>query len=168
VGWGDSKKLLLPSSGLTVRVSSLYWQQSDPRDERPGVGVEIAAPPTSSHPDAAFEKVTDIVRRSHKTGTLDGTWKGTMIIDWERVPIEITDRRLRIADLKMVTEPLATSHVHTRVNAMTVDLRVGDGVAIGSVTTPEGLVFPMILQALRPAGSALRSERAPEAADTLR
>jgi hypothetical protein len=167
VGWGDSKKLLLPSSGLTVRVSSLYWQQTDPRDERPGVGVEIDAPPTSSHADAAFEKVADIVRRSRKPGTLAGAWTGTMIIDWQRVPVEIADRKLRIPDLKMVSEPLAqTSHVHTTVNGMVIDLRVGDGVAFGSITTAEGLVFPMIL--LKPTGSALHSERAREGAGTLR
>jgi hypothetical protein len=146
VGWGDSKKLLLPSSGLTVRVSSLYWQQTDPRDERPGVGVEIEAPPSSSHPDAAFESVVDLVRRSRNASTLDGTWNGTMIIDWQRVPVEVTDRKLRIDDLKMTTEPLArTSHIHTTVNAMTIDLRLGDGVAFGSVTTADDLVWPMIL-----------------------
>jgi hypothetical protein len=146
VGWGDSKKLLLPSSGLTVRISSLYWQQTDPRDERAGVGVEIDAPPTSSHPDAAFEKVMDVVRRTRNAGSLDGAWKGTMIIDWQRVPLEITDRRLHIPDLKMVSELLPRlSHIHTIVNAMTVDLQVGDGVGFGTVATADGLVFPMIL-----------------------
>jgi hypothetical protein len=150
VGWGDSKKLLLPSSGLTVRVSSLYWQQTDPRDTRPGVGVEIDAPPTFSHPDATFERVTDIVRHSRKAGTLDGTWKGTMIIEWERVPVEIVDRRLRIADLKVETDALPRSaHIKTTANAMKIDIRVGDGVAFGTVTTAEGLVFPMILTQLR-------------------
>jgi len=147
VGWGDSKKLLLPSSGLTVRVSSLYWQQTDPRDERPGVSVEIDAPPSSSHPDAAFERAVDIVRRSRRTGTVDGMWKGTMIIDWQRAPVEIADRRLRIADLKLVSEPLArTPHVQARVDAIAIDLRIGEGVAFGTVTTAEGLVFPMILE----------------------
>jgi len=169
VGWGDSKKLLLPSSGLTVRVSSLYWQQTDPRDARPGVGVEIDAPPTSAHPDAAYERVTDIVRRSRKPGTLDGTWKGTMIIEWERVPTEIVERRLRIADLKIQTEPLPRSaHVNTTANSMKIDIRVGDGVAFGTVTTAEGLVFPMILEQLRPGDPAPRAERAREGVGTLR
>src|SRR4051812_18696988 len=145
VGWGDSKKLLLPSSGLTVRVSSLYWQQTDPRDERAGVGVEIDAPPTSSHPDAAYETVVDIVRRSRKAGTLDGSWKGTMIIEWQRVAVEVIDRRLRIADLKIETELARSPHVIATVNATKIDVRVHDGVAFGMVTTAEGLAFPMIL-----------------------
>ena len=145
VGWGDSKKLLLPSSGLTVRVSSLYWQQTDPRDTRAGVGVEIDVPPTSTHPDAAFERVGDIVRRSGKSGTLNGTWKGTMIIDWQRVPVEVIDARLRIADLKIDTEFPRSPHVSTTANAMKIDIRVHDGVAFGTITTSEGLAFPMIL-----------------------
>ena len=42
--YGDSKKIILPNSRLTVRVSSLYWQQSDPRDTRPYIDVAIPAP----------------------------------------------------------------------------------------------------------------------------
>jgi hypothetical protein len=41
--YGDSKKIVLPNSRLTVRVSSLYWQQSDPRDMRPYIDVGVPA-----------------------------------------------------------------------------------------------------------------------------
>ena len=41
--YGDSKKIVLPNSGLTVRVSSLYWQQSDPRDTREFIEVSVPA-----------------------------------------------------------------------------------------------------------------------------
>lgn len=44
--YGDSKKIVLPNSHLTVRVSSLYWQQSDPRDMRPYIDVSVPAPLT--------------------------------------------------------------------------------------------------------------------------
>ena len=37
---------MLPNSHLTVRVSSLYWQQSDPRDTREFIEVNIPAPLT--------------------------------------------------------------------------------------------------------------------------
>jgi hypothetical protein len=168
VGWGDSKKLLLPSSGLTVRVSSLYWQQTDPRDTRPGVGVEMDAPPTSAHPDAAYERVADVVRRSRNPRTLDGTWKGTLIIDWQRVPVEIADRRLRILDLKIETTLPRSGHINTTANAMKIDIRVGDGVAFGTVTTAEGLAFPMVLEQLRPTGPEPRAEHTREGADGLR
>ena len=41
--YGDSKKIVLPNSHLTVRVSSLYWQQSDPRDTREWIDVGVPA-----------------------------------------------------------------------------------------------------------------------------
>ena len=41
--FGDSYKLTLPHSGVTVRISTLYWQLSDPRDTRPWTPPELAA-----------------------------------------------------------------------------------------------------------------------------
>ncbi len=41
--YGDSRKLRLPHSGVTVRISSLYWQYSDPRDSRESIEPQIAA-----------------------------------------------------------------------------------------------------------------------------
>ena len=40
--YGDSQRLTLPNSGVTVRVSTLYWQLSDPRDRRPWTPPEVA------------------------------------------------------------------------------------------------------------------------------
>jgi tetratricopeptide (TPR) repeat protein len=40
--YGDSYRLTLPNSGVTVRVSTLYWQLSDPRDPRPWTPPETA------------------------------------------------------------------------------------------------------------------------------
>ena len=60
--YGDSKKIVLPNSGLTVRVSSLYWQQSDPRDTRPWIDVTVPAPLTfadyAAGRDPALEAAT--------------------------------------------------------------------------------------------------------------
>ena len=44
--YGDSRRLLLPEHGITVRVSTLWWQHSDPRDARPWIDVDIPAPLT--------------------------------------------------------------------------------------------------------------------------
>jgi tetratricopeptide (TPR) repeat protein len=40
--YGDSYRIRLPNSGVTVRVSTLYWQFSDPRDLRPWTPPEVA------------------------------------------------------------------------------------------------------------------------------
>lgn len=40
--YGDSRKIVLPRSGITVRVSSLWWQ-GDERDRRPWTAPQVAA-----------------------------------------------------------------------------------------------------------------------------
>jgi hypothetical protein len=45
--YGDSRRITLPHSGVTVRASIFYWQQGHPLDTRPWKGPEIAAELTS-------------------------------------------------------------------------------------------------------------------------
>jgi len=41
--YGDSRKITLPNSKVTVRVSTLYWQQWDPRDTRKWIEPDLPA-----------------------------------------------------------------------------------------------------------------------------
>ncbi len=43
--YGDSRRITLPNSGITVRVSTLWWQ-GDERDRRPWTAPQVAAPLT--------------------------------------------------------------------------------------------------------------------------
>jgi tetratricopeptide (TPR) repeat protein len=45
--YGDSRKIVLPHSGITVRVSTLWWQE-DPRDNRQWKAPDVAAELTSA------------------------------------------------------------------------------------------------------------------------
>src|SRR5215213_961301 len=58
--YGDSRKITLPHSGITVRVSTLWWQE-DPRDDRQWKAPDIAADLTSDdyrrNVDPALEAV---------------------------------------------------------------------------------------------------------------
>ncbi len=58
--YGDSRKITLPNSGITVRVSSLWWQ-GDERDRRPWTAPRIAAELTSdqyrANRDPALEAI---------------------------------------------------------------------------------------------------------------
>ena len=40
--WGDVREYNLPNSGLPVRLSWMWWQDGDPRDDRPWLAPEIA------------------------------------------------------------------------------------------------------------------------------
>jgi Tetratricopeptide repeat len=45
--YGDSHRITLPNSGITVRASSHYWQRTDPLDTRPWKAPDVAAELTS-------------------------------------------------------------------------------------------------------------------------
>jgi len=47
-GYGEHSQVVLPNSGITVAVSSLYWQESDPRDARPWIPPQVAVELTST------------------------------------------------------------------------------------------------------------------------
>jgi Peptidase family S41 len=44
--YGDSRKIMLPNSGMTVRASIYYWQDWHPQDKREAIVPEIPAPLT--------------------------------------------------------------------------------------------------------------------------
>ncbi len=44
--YGDSRKITLPNSGMTVRASIYYWQDWHPQDKRDAIVPAIPAPLT--------------------------------------------------------------------------------------------------------------------------
>ena len=61
--YGDNRPFTLPNSGLTVRASTLWWQDLDPRDERkwkaPDIAAELSFDDYRSGRDPAFQAVLD-------------------------------------------------------------------------------------------------------------
>jgi len=43
---GDPAHVTLPASGLVIRISTVFWQGSDPRDPRPFIAADLPAPET--------------------------------------------------------------------------------------------------------------------------
>ena len=62
--FGDSRKITLPNSGMTVRASIYYWQDWHPQDKRDAIIPEIAAPLTfeayRDNVDPALEAISRI------------------------------------------------------------------------------------------------------------
>jgi tetratricopeptide (TPR) repeat protein len=62
--YGDSSRIILPNSGITARVSTLWWQE-DERDERPLKAPDIAADLTiadyRANGDPALQAALDYV-----------------------------------------------------------------------------------------------------------
>jgi hypothetical protein len=138
IHFGDSRKSTLPSSGLTVRISTLYWQKSDPRDKRDAVPPHIAVPLTSAgiDRDVTLDAVIDIVRAMRKPGKLTGRWSGATSIGWERVPMEIENAPALVCG----TAPPLSDAVVDRDHS-----RIGNGWAFGTCSM-SGLTFPFYLR----------------------
>ncbi|HSP13597.1 MAG TPA: hypothetical protein VLV78_02465 [Thermoanaerobaculia bacterium] len=138
VHFGDSRKSTLPSSGLTVRISTLYWQKSDPRDKRDAVPPHIAVPLTSAalDRDVTLDTVVAIVRAMHRPGKLTGRWSGATSVGWERVPMEIENPQALVCG----TSPPLSDAVVDRDHS-----RIGNGWAFGTCSM-SGLTFPFFLR----------------------
>jgi hypothetical protein len=149
-GFGDSRKLVLPSSGLTVRVATLYWQRSDPRDFRDAIAPHLTVVPSSAdlaaHRDLVMQTATHIIDALHEKGTLDGDWNGIITIDWKRIPITIAGRHLRSRDLGIQDFAIDQPHftIESTEGTLVFDLHVGDGVITGTLSA-QWMVYPILL-----------------------
>jgi hypothetical protein len=90
---GDSRRLVLPNSGLTVRVSTLYWQSSDPRDRRPAIVPHVTVTESSADHaagrDRALETALGFEGGSAEAPALAGRWTGTVTVGFQRAPVAL-------------------------------------------------------------------------------
>ncbi len=65
--FGETRKIVLPRSGITVLHSTLYWQSSDPRDARPWIDPAVHAVLSSAdyraNRDPAMDSIVALIRR---------------------------------------------------------------------------------------------------------
>jgi hypothetical protein len=74
-GYGDSKRIVLPESGLTLRVSSLYWQDTGPLDKRDATLPHVAAPRTVADLQSGRDPaLAAIARFAQPGGDSSGGW----------------------------------------------------------------------------------------------
>jgi hypothetical protein len=89
-GYGDSRRVRLPNTGLTVRASTLYWQTTDPRDTRDGITPHVQAEPTFADWKAGRDPVLDsTLAMIGPASDFAGDWAGIVSVDQERVPIRL-------------------------------------------------------------------------------
>ncbi|HUQ33120.1 MAG TPA: tetratricopeptide repeat protein [Pyrinomonadaceae bacterium] len=73
--YGDSRKITLPNSGITVRVSVYYWQDWDPWDTRqwtaPHLTTELSSEDYRTNADPALKAILDYVPRKRLLDVLN-------------------------------------------------------------------------------------------------
>lgn len=80
IHYGDSRKIKLPHSGVTIRVSTLYWQPTRSDDSREWIAPNLPTPLRSSdylaNRDPAVEAILELNRERPEPGTFTGRWSG--------------------------------------------------------------------------------------------
>jgi hypothetical protein len=86
--YGDARKLVLPRSGLTLRLSSLYWQ-NHPNDQRAAIEPLIEAKPTIADLRQGRDPAATALSRVDEAADPAGRWSGTLSVAFRRPDIEI-------------------------------------------------------------------------------
>jgi hypothetical protein len=76
--YGDSRKIRLPHSGITIRVSTLYWQYSDPRDGRDAIHPHIPANFTVDDYRSSHDPQLAAILASGSPDDPLGNWQGSI------------------------------------------------------------------------------------------
>lgn len=76
--YGDSRKVKLPNSGITIRVSTLYWQYAGPKDSRlalkPHLPAELSSGDFRDGKDPALEVIFALSEEAPENASVDGSW----------------------------------------------------------------------------------------------
>jgi hypothetical protein len=172
--WGDAKRIVLPNTGLTVRVSSLYWQLTSPQDTRdaivPHVPVTESLADWRANRDPALEAAAAGVGR----GDPSGHWKGAMAIQFQRSDLDLVltrsgstwSGRVDMADADLHDAPLRatqvsagnlTTHWGAKGSETTFRARLAGDRWVGLIRY-KGIDFPVVLE--RAPGYAAAAEPA--------
>jgi hypothetical protein len=89
---GDAQRIILPSSGLTLRVSSVYWQTTDQNDQRDSISPLIDAPPTVMSLRRAVDPVLTVVTAAVQDADAppSGAWRGHISFGKQRMEARMT------------------------------------------------------------------------------
>jgi hypothetical protein len=103
--YGDARKLVLPRSGLTIRLSSLYWQ-NHPLDERPAIVPLIEVRATRADLLAGRDPVlTRLGELDDGQAGLAGAWVGLLAVPFQQVAMTLDDSRAAAASVGSVVIP---------------------------------------------------------------
>jgi hypothetical protein len=111
--YGDARKLVLPRSGLTLRLSTLYWQ-NHPNDQRAAIEPLIDARPTIADLRNGRDPAADALSSFGDAADPAGRWTGTVSVAFRRPELEIelpaagvVQGRISISALGVDGAPLA-------------------------------------------------------------
>lgn len=163
VHYGDARKLQLPNSGLTVRVSTLYWQTTHPTDTRAAIEPHLPVAITAMDHRAGRDPVLDVIS-ALDDGPVSpaGGWRGVWGVQHARyrlaLQVERRDGRwtgvLEAPDLGLTGGVIETLSVDGELIRFTWQSPQGPFVFVGraagdylvGTVNVAGWVLPFVLQ----------------------
>jgi hypothetical protein len=113
--FGDSRRIVLPESGLTIRISTLYWQYGGPHDRRSAIAPHIELPPSWEAVRGRRDEALQVaISRTSLPSPLPRAWNGRMTLGTSEVPVSLTiDAAARTGEVSLggVAEGLKLSLV---------------------------------------------------------
>jgi hypothetical protein len=129
--YGDARKLELPRSGLTIRLSSLYWQ-NHPNDQRAAIEPLIPAPLTAEDLRAARDAAAvELASLVENPATLAGAWRGAVSAQFRHYAVELEVPASAAAQGSLSIRDLRLEAAAWRIDGMS------DGVLRGTVPRPQ-------------------------------
>ncbi|HUR82046.1 MAG TPA: hypothetical protein VM733_14875 [Thermoanaerobaculia bacterium] len=95
VSYGDSRKTVLPNSGITIRISTLFWQYSGPKDDRESIAPHIAVPVTWKDALQGRDAALEIALAPPRPIPANVSWRGRMTIERTQSPVTLRDGEIR-------------------------------------------------------------------------
>jgi len=121
-GYGDPKRTILPQSGLSLPVSTLYWQMSNPTDKRDCITPLLPVEPNADSLRSGRDLGTDLIQSLTKPpGSLERDFSGQLAVPNQQ--LELTFQftkdaaRVSIPKLRIAAQPVA----NFRRSGMTVE-----------------------------------------------
>jgi hypothetical protein len=159
--FGDARKYELPRSGLTLRLSSLYWQ-NHPRDARSAIEPLIPVPIEAAQLRDGIDPAAAVLGGlDDALGPLAGRWQGRVAVDFRQLPLtlelqgdDVRDGSLQIKDLGVEDAPvrlgaggsnIRRGDVSLRQTTAPIAFRAGGGRLIGWIEY-RGNRYPFVLE----------------------
>ena len=157
---GDARKIELPRSGLTLRLSTLYWQ-NHPRDLREAIEPLLPAPVTAADLRDGRDPVARVLARLDAPAVVAaGRWQGPVAVGFRHLPVvlelpatgaaggtlQISDLGVDAAEVQRLdaVAPDWRGHVRLRNTPATLALRASGDRLIGWIEY-RGNRYPLVL-----------------------
>ena len=142
--YGDSRRTVLPQTGITIRISTLFHQYAGAKDRRDGISPHIEVLPTWRAVRAGTDEALDAALAASAPLILKREYRGMLTIDRSHSAVALRLNEARTAgelDVRPFGEKLPVTGVAVDDNRLTLTTRVeGKSLVLQGITLGDWVV----------------------------